>query len=94
MPWVWATDEALECACVALRTWPPYLSSPVACVVADYGARLVDASQPFQFDTNKALPVCHMRIGSEYVDGYIRRLDRGGGFYLCVLQWLGLMVDR
>ena len=50
--------------------------------LAFYSARLVKPGESFSFENDVPLPVAHMRIGSGYVDGYIRHPQRGGGIYM------------
>jgi hypothetical protein len=50
--------------------------------IAWYGALLIEPGRVFEFESPVPLPVCDMRIGEGYVDGYIRNPERGGGFYL------------
>lgn len=50
--------------------------------LAFYGAKLIKINDVFQFETNEELPVTIMNIGKNYVQGYLKLPNLGGGTYI------------
>jgi hypothetical protein len=47
-----------------------------------YGAKLVQVGDIIEFETNALLPVTLMRVGSAYVEHYLKVENKGGGAYI------------
>ena len=47
-----------------------------------FGAHLVPIGSEVIFDTPKAVPVWTMTVGDRYVEDYLLKDERGGGFYM------------
>ena len=49
-----------------------------------FGAHLVPIGSEVIFDTPKAVPVWTMTVGDRYVEDYLLKDERGGGFYMSI----------
>ena len=49
---------------------------------SQFGAHLVPIGSEVIFDTPKAVPVWTMTVGDRYVEDYLLKDERGGGFYM------------
>lgn len=47
-----------------------------------YGASLITAGDPFEFDGGANLPIVRMEIGAGYAEGFLQVASKGGGAYL------------
>lgn len=55
---------------------------PTAASLAFYHARLLSMGDLLRFETDQDLPLTQMSIGSDYVNFYLAKAQRGGGEYL------------
>ena len=47
-----------------------------------YGAELISSNDVFNLNYQKKLPLFHVSIGSDYVNGYLLKENYGDGFYI------------